>query len=55
MKILREQIVSIPDKDIKIHSRCLLVRMNERNQLEDLKENVYSWHICYIQKMMHIA
>ncbi|EGG80254.1 hypothetical protein HMPREF0992_02599 [Lachnospiraceae bacterium 6_1_63FAA] len=51
MKILREQIVSIPDKDIKIHSRCLLVRMNERNQLEDLKENDFERVKSFLNQM----
>lgn len=46
-----EPIVIIPDKDIKIHSRCLLVRMNKHNQLEDLQKNDFEKVKTFLNQM----
>ena len=46
-----KHIVIIPDKDIKIHSCCLLVRMNKHNQLEDLQKNDFEKVKTFLNQM----
>lgn len=42
LKPLVKPLVSIPEKNIKIYSRCIVCRMNESGELEDLQHNDYN-------------
>lgn len=46
-----EPIILIPEMNLRIYSRCLLVRMNEHGQLENLRESDYDMVKAYLNQV----